>query len=72
VTGEGPAVASFPESNAKNYSNNAHHFALISRSSGSDFNFTRTFADTETEKDYYRGFDILDEAEKTRLRYYYL
>jgi len=65
VTGEGRVVASFPENNAANYSNNADHFMIISRPSGRDFNLTETFQDIESEKDYIRRFYIADDAEKT-------
>jgi len=70
VAAEGPAKASFPENNAKDYENNANHFMLISRPSGRDFNITRTFTDTEPEKDYVRGFYLKDDAVKTWFTYY--
>jgi len=66
MTGEGPEVASFPQDNAVNYSNNAGHFMLISRASGGKFNLTLTFADTD-EHDSIDVYGIEDEAEKTCL-----
>jgi len=69
VTEEGPAVASFPEKNAMNYSNDADHFMLISRPSGRDFSPTETFLDIEPVKDFFRRYSIVDDAEKTRFSY---
>jgi len=48
----GPTVASFPEKNAKNYSNDANHLMVISRANGHDFNLTLKFTDIEPVKDY--------------------
>jgi len=56
VTGDGPTVASFPEKNAQNYSNNANHLMVISRASGQDFNLTLKFTDIEPVKDYFVWF----------------
>jgi len=67
VTGEGRTVASFPEKNSQNYTNNANHFMLISRPSGRNFNLTGTFEDIEPWKDYFRYYWIADDAEETRL-----
>jgi len=67
VTEEEPAVVSFPENNAVNYSNNANHFMLISRPSGRDFKTKRTFLDIEAVNDYYRAFSPFDDADKTRI-----
>jgi len=70
VTGEGRAEAAFPENNAANYSDNANHFMIISRPSGRDSNLTETFVDIEPEKDYVRIYWIMEDAEKTRFRYW--
>jgi len=69
VTGDGRAVASFPENNTANYSNHANHFMIISRPSGRDFNLALTFRDIEPWTDYLRGYYIVDDAEKTRFKY---
>jgi len=69
---EGRAVASFPEKNAKNYSNNADHFMLIARPSGRDLNLRNTFRDIDPT-DYMRGYYLQyfpDDAEKTRFMSY--
>jgi len=66
VTGEGSTVASFPENNSVNYSNNANHFMLFSRPSGRDFKMTRTFLDIKAVNDYFRAFVPFDDADKTR------
>jgi len=65
VTGEDVEVASFPQDNAANYSDFAHHFMLISRPSGRDFNLTRTFQDIEKDADYYTPFEIRDDLHRT-------
>jgi len=65
VTGEGRQVVSFPQGNAVDYKNNANHFLLISRPSEREFNLTRTFLDTEEEKDFILVFKIKDEAGQT-------
>jgi len=69
VTGEGRQVASFPEKNTRNYSTNSCHLMVISRNSGQDFNLTGTFVDIRTDDDYYKIYEIVDNAETTEFRY---
>jgi len=69
VTEEGQRIAPFPENNAVNYTNNANHFMVISRPSGRCFNLTQTFHDTQAIFDFYRGYRVEDNAEKTWFNY---
>jgi len=71
VMEEGRTVASFPDQNAVNYSNNANHFMLIARPSGRKFNLTFTFMDIEGKGDYLRRFVIEERRQIDTFFTYY-
>jgi len=62
---EGRQVVKGPEADAKEYSDNANHFMLISRESGRDFNLWQSNFNIVEPYDYFRVFQIYDDSDKT-------